>query len=558
MIRVHELKLSIDAYADAQQMALKLQKKLGLPADAILYFRVIKESIDARKGVVFSYSVDVACAPEVEARLIKKGFAPTPHPYLPLHERICNEKPPKSFHSPVVVGYGPAGIFAALELAHLGLRPLVLEKGAPADMRAEDVDAFWETGVLNTQSNVQFGEGGAGTFSDGKLTTRIKDRRVEWILEQLIQAGAPEDIRYKNKPHLGTDRLRVILPNLRRRLEGLGGTVRFHTEVSQLISDSKGCIKGVITAEGEHIASEHVLLAVGHSARSFFEALEAQRVAMEPKPFAVGVRVEHPQVLIDAAQYGHDYTHPRLRAAEYKLSHRANNGRSVYSFCMCPGGHVVASASEQGGVVVNGMSYYARDAYNANSALLVGISPEDYGGRADRPLAGMYFQRQIEARAFQMGGGQFAAPSEGLKTYLKSPAGSEGYCAEHCKQFYATYGIDYESAYAGYAATYRPDTVETGLDQVLPAYMHTALREALSKFGKIIPGFDAPEVRLTAVESRSSSPVRLIRNSTTLESVSHKGLYPCGEGAGYAGGITSSAVDGLKSAEAIGKALYAL
>lgn len=545
MIRVNEIKFKLGEPLVHAAIIKKVSVKLKIKKELILKYNIIRESIDARKDIVFSYTIDVEVAEEKEC--IKQGFKQAPPPFSPIEKSLANEQLDdlRKMQRPIVIGFGPAGIFAALQFARVGLRPIVLEQGEDVDSRTLSVEKFWETGELNTRSNVQFGEGGAGTFSDGKLTTRIKDPRIEMVMDVLVKNGAPENIIYKNKPHIGTDLLKKTVKNIRCEIEDLGGEIRFDTEVIDLlISEIDGSIRGAVCSDGKIYESSFVIAAVGHSSRKFYELLKLKKVSMERKPFAIGLRIEHPQVIINASQYGKNHIHDDLGAAEYKLTYRTSKGRSVYSFCMCPGGEVVASASEEGRVVVNGMSYYKRDLYNANSALLVNVDPSDLGG--DCVLEGIEFQRGLEERAYLAGGKDYHAPSEAVASFCGQNSPSND-----VKTIYEKLGVDYDRAFDGMKATYRPGVRKVKLNEVLPNFVFEALEEAIPKFGQMIKGFDDPRAILTGIESRSSAPVRVLRDTETMESLSHKGLYPSGEGAGYSGGITSSAVDGIKVAEQI-------
>jgi uncharacterized FAD-dependent dehydrogenase len=438
-----------------------------------------------------------------------------------------------------VVGFGPCGVFAALILAQMGLRPIVLERGKAVRERTQDTWGLWRRRALNPESNVQFGEGGAGTFSDGKLWSRISDPRhlTRKVLTEFVKAGAPDEILWVGKPHIGTFRLVTMVEKIRAEIESLGGEIRFGQRVTDLQIDA-GRVRGLVLASGEQLAADHVVLALGHSARDTFAMLQTRGVFMEAKSFSIGFRIEHPQSLVDQARFGPAAGHERLGAADYKLVHHAKNGRSVYSFCMCPGGTVVAATSEPGRVVTNGMSQYSRNERNANAGIVVGITPADYrqDGRSDGavdPLAGIAFQREWESRAFELGGATYDAPSQLVGDFLKGQP---------------------STAFGNVLPSYTPGVLPTDLAPSLPGYAIEALREALPAFERQIKGFSMPDAVLTGVETRTSSPLRITRGRD-FQSLNVGGLYPAGEGAGYAGGIMSAGVDGIEVAEAVGRAL---
>ncbi|MBQ3259148.1 MAG: FAD-dependent oxidoreductase [Clostridia bacterium] len=517
MIRVGGLRLPL-SYTELD-LRTAVIKKLGVAPKRIAACSLYKRSVDARRGTV---CFDVTAAVELtdEAAFLNHCRVNGVAPLLPMVVEIPRVKEPKN--RPVVVGSGPAGLFCALLLAKAGVRPLLLERGRPVDQRRDDVAQFRRTGVLDVHSNVQFGEGGAGTFSDGKLNTGIKDPLCRFVLEELVKAGAPDEILWQAKPHVGTDRLCGAVKHLREQILALGGDVRFETAVTDIVVDN-GRLTGLELNGAETIACEQAVFAIGHSARDTVEMLYRRGLPMEKKPFAVGVRIEHPRRMIDRARYGASAEHPALGAAEYKLVTHLPDGRGVYTFCMCPGGVVIAAASEEGGVSVNGMSEFARDAENSNSALLVGVSVDDMIG--DSPLAGIALQRQMEQAAYTIGGGGYRAPVQLVGDFLKDRA---------------------SVALGDVNPSYAPGVTPTDLRGCLPPFVSDSLKQALLLFGKQLQGFDRYDAVLTGVESRSSSPVRLLRDACGESTV--KGLYPCGEGAGYAGGITSAAVDGIRCA----------
>ncbi len=533
MLRLTEVKLPLDHPEGEIEAAIL--RRLAIRTEDLSRYVVFKRAVDARKPhtILFTYTLDVTVRDEaaILARF-KRDRNIAVAPDTRYHFRA--QAPPGLSSRPVIIGVGPAGLFAGLILAQSGFRPLILERGKVVRERTRDTFGFWRTGVLNPESNVQFGEGGAGTFSDGKLYSQIKDPRHygRKVMDEFVRAGAPESILYDSKPHIGTFRLVAMVEKMRAAIQSLGGEIRFESRVDDIeIVDSQ--VRGVVLASGERIAAEHVVLAVGHSARDTFQMIHDRGVYVEAKPFSIGFRIEHPQSLIDHSRYGPNAGNPMLGAADYRLVHHASNGRSVYSFCMCPGGTVVAAASEPERVVTNGMSQYSRRESNANSGIVVGISPEDYrttSGDQDSPLAGVEFQRFWESRAFDLGGREYKAPGQLVGDFLAGRTSAK---------------------FGGVKPSYTPGVQLCDLGTALPDYAITAIREALPAFARQIKEFDLPDAVLTAVETRTSSPIRIRRNNDDLQSINIRGLYPTGEGAGYAGGILSAAVDGIKVAEAV-------
>lgn len=541
MLRITEIKLPIEL-ADTlkhqdEQIKAAILKRLEILETDLLRFEIFKRGVDARKShaILYVYNLDVEV--KNEAKLLAR-FKKDPHikPAPDTRYHFVARQPAIKSHRPVVIGFGPAGIFAALILAQTGFNPIVLERGKEVRKRTKDTWGLWRKRTLNPESNVQFGEGGAGTFSDGKLYSQIKDPKHygRKVLQEFVKAGAPEEILYVSHPHIGTFRLVGMVEEMRNTIISLGGEIRFESRVTDIAIENNQ-VQGVALHSGEFIPTNHVVLAVGHSARDTFEMVYEKGIYVEAKPFSIGFRIEHPQSLIDRARYGKSYSDDilkKLGAADYRLVHHAQNGRSVYSFCMCPGGTVVAATSEPNRVVTNGMSQYSRNERNANAGIVVGITPEvDYPGH---PLAGVEFQRQLESQAYVLGGSNYSAPGQLIGDFLANRPSTQ---------------------FGEVTPSYTPGVHLTNLDTALPEFAISAMREAIPAFAKQVSGFDLADGVLTGVETRTSSPIRIKRNDDTLQSINTKGLFPCGEGAGYAGGILSAAVDGIKVAEAVSLSL---
>ncbi|MGJ7547721.1 NAD(P)/FAD-dependent oxidoreductase [Pseudomonas alloputida] len=535
MLRITELKLPLDHPDEALREAIV--QRLGIRDEQLLSFNLFKRSYDARKKnseLLFIYTIDLEASNEAE--LLSKfaddhniGVAPD------VTYKFVGQAPADLPQRPIVVGFGPCGIFAGLLLAQMGFKPIILERGKEVRQRTKDTWGLWRKSVLNPESNVQFGEGGAGTFSDGKLYSQIKDpnHHGRKVLEEFVKAGAPDEILYINKPHIGTFRLTGMVEQMRQDMIALGAEVRFQEKVTDLLIED-GQLTGVVLESGEQLHSRHVVLALGHSARDTFRMLHAKGVYMEAKPFSVGFRIEHPQTLIDKARLGKYAGHPKLGAADYKLVYHAKNGRSVYSFCMCPGGTVVAATSEPGRVVTNGMSQYSRNERNANSGIVVGIDPErDYPGG---PLAGIELQERLEAHAYVMGGSNYQAPAQLVGDFV---AGKPS------------------TALGSVEPSYKPGVTLGDLAPSLPDFAIEAIREALPAFDRQIKGYNLHDAVLTGIETRTSSPLRITRGAD-FQSLNMKGLFPAGEGAGYAGGILSAGVDGIRIAEAVARDILGL
>lgn len=557
MLRLTDIKLPLDHSADAIELAIL--QKLEISKAELVDFTVFKRGYDARKksNILLIYTLDVTT--NKDDQLLEKFSKDSQVKLTPDMEYKFVTQAPENFpHRPVVIGMGPCGLFVGLVLAQMGFKPIILERGKEVRERTKDTFGFWRKKILNTESNVQFGEGGAGTFSDGKLYSQVKDPKhySRKVLNEFVDAGAPEEILYVSKPHIGTFKLVTMVEKMRAKIFELGGEVRFEQRVDQIHFENDETINfdeeelnnfsakqvtGLTLASGEHIATEHIALAIGHSARDTFKMLHNEGVFIKAKPFSVGFRIEHEQSVIDEARFGKNAGNEILGAADYKLVHHASNGRSVYSFCMCPGGTVVAAASEEGRLVTNGMSQYSRHERNANSAIVVGIEPKDYNNgkfsaQDDSVLAGIEFQRKLEEQAFAMGGETYDAPVQLVGDFI---AGRK--TGEH----------------GSVIPSYKPGVTYCDLSEALPDYAVEAIREALPAFERKIKGFSMDEATLTAVETRTSSPIQITRDRETLESLNAKGLYPAGEGAGYAGGILSAGIDGIKIAEAIALSITA-
>ena len=557
MLRLTDIKLPLDHQADAIEQAIL--KKLEISKDELVDFTVFKRGYDARKKnkILLIYTLDISTA--IDEQLLAK-FSKDHHVKLTpdMEYKFVGQAPKQLKERPVVIGMGPCGLFVGLVLAQMGFKPIVLERGKEVRERTKDTFGFWRKKILNTESNVQFGEGGAGTFSDGKLYSQVKDPKhySRKVLHEFVAAGAPEEILYVSKPHIGTFKLVTMVEKIRAKIFELGGEVRFEQRVEQIhFENDKSVVfnsdvltdftakqvTGLTLANGEHIATSHIALAVGHSARDTFKMLYDEGVYIKAKPFSVGFRIEHEQSVIDEARFGQNAGNEILGAADYKLVHHASNGRSVYSFCMCPGGTVVAAASEEGRLVTNGMSQYSRHERNANSAIVVGIEPKDYtqgkfASQSDSVLAGIEFQRRLEEQAFRLGGSTYDAPVQLVGDFL---AGRK--TGEH----------------GSVIPSYKPGVTYCDLSDALPDYAVTAIKEALPAFERKIKGFSMNEATLTAVETRTSSPIQITRDKESLQSLNTKGLYPAGEGAGYAGGILSAGIDGIKIAEAMALSMLA-
>ena len=540
MLRLTDIKLPLDHTEAALTEAIL--RRLRIEAATLTGYSIARRGYDARKrgAITLIYALDIDTPREAE---LLQRFADDAHvqPTPDTGYHFVAKAPPRVEHRPLVIGFGPCGLFAGLILAQMGFRPIILDRGKEVRERTKDTWDLWRKRELHPESNVQFGEGGAGTFSDGKLHSQIRDplHHGRKVLTEFVKAGAPEEILYVSKPHIGTFRLVSMVENMRATIESLGGEIRFSQRVDDLLlepgKDGRQRIRGVTLASGEQLRYDHVVLALGHSARDTFEMLHARGVYLEAKPFSIGFRIEHPQSVIDRARFGPQAGHAILGAADYKLVHHCKGGRSVYSFCMCPGGTVVAATSEPGRVVTNGMSQYSRNERNANAAVVVGIEPSDFAPYGEGPLAGIALQRALESHAFTLGGENYSAPAQLVGDFLAGRASRE---------------------FGEVQPSYKPGVTLGSLDSALPDYAIAAIREALPAFERQIRGYVMPDAIFTGVETRTSSPVRIKRDDS-LQSLDTRGLYPAGEGAGYAGGILSAAVDGIKVAEAVARHITA-
>lgn len=529
VLLIHQIKMPVEHKLEDLERSISKKLRLkpvegetGVP----FTFNIVKKSCDARvfTDLKIVYSVRVFIPKEKLRMDLVNGN----DIMLTKVSGYIIPELSKTFHqSPVVVGAGPAGLFAAYVLAEAGANPIVIERGRMVEARQQDIETFWKEGVLNPDSNMQFGEGGAGTFSDGKINTQVKDAalRKEKIIEVFIQCGAPEEIAYSNKPHIGTDFLMKVVKNMREKIIEMGGSFRFENMMTDVLIE-QNAVKGIVVNGTETIETNYLVLAIGHSARDTFEMLTHHPIPMEPKAFAIGLRIEHPQEMISLNQYGADYHHAHLPVADYKLSHHASSNRGVYTFCMCPGGYVVNSASEPGQIVCNGMSYFARDGVNANSAIIVNVGPEDYEGTG--VLAGVEYQRKWERKAYEIAGSNYKMPIQLAEDFMNNKV---------------------STAFGKVLPSCKGETTFANLNECLPVYVADGIKEGIKAFDRKIKGFARPDALLTGIESRSSSPVRIIRNELFESALI--GLYPCGEGSGYAGGIMSAAIDGIKVAEAI-------
>ncbi len=525
MIQIGNLKLSLSD--DEKKLYSRAARALNISPKEIRELKILKKAVDAREksNVHFVFSVEVSVSgneKQIVSRASRRDVSIKPAP-----EPLANISPSLSARRPVVVGAGPAGLFAALTLARHGARPILIERGQAVEERSHTVNEFWKTGRLNPSSNVQFGEGGAGAFSDGKLNSGTHDKRRMSVFSTFVKHGAPKEIMYVRNPHIGSDNLPKVVSGIREEIKELGGSVYFETALTEIHTrDNRLTAISCTSPEGEiTFETDNVILAVGHSARDIFELLHNMGVTLTQKPFSMGVRIEHLRDDIDKCRYGDFAGHPALGAADYKLSNKLTNGRGVYTFCMCPGGEVINAASEEGGLVTNGMSLFARNRENSNSALLVSVGPEDFGG--DSPLAGVFMQRKIEQAAFSLGGGNYRAPAQTVEGFLTGK----------------------KTGFSKVSPSFLPGVAECNISELFPEYITESLRAGLAGFSRLIPAFRDGTAVLTAPETRSSSPVRICRDDKMMSSLS--GLYPCGEGAGYAGGILSSAVDGIRVAEAV-------